>query len=222
MMCPASFTRRTWYPSTGLPDEPGLMPSRRLDRKMCSISVDPRLSKISMPVRSFVLSSETLARLARVLPPEWTPGNPVDLHISASAELYAAALKVLSEAPEVDGILIIHTPNAMVGGVALNLENAEAVRLAAHGILRRVHESASEARIEGFAVQRMVLWPQVRQLMLGSARDPLFGPVLVFGEGDRAVELVRDHTVALVRLSALLVDHPEIVACDINPLFANH
>jgi acetyltransferase len=27
---------------------------------------------------------------------------------------------------------------------------------------------------------------------------------------------------ALVRLSALLVDHPEIVACDINPLFANH
>lgn len=147
-----------------------------------------------------------------------------------------------------------------VGGVALNLENADAVRAAAGGILRRVRETVPQARIEGFAVQRMVLWPHARQLMLGIACDPLFGPVLVFGEGGRAVELVRDHTVtlpplnlplahqviartqicrrleahgmrpaadrdaiaqALVRLSMMLVDNPEIVACDINPLFAN-
>lgn len=362
------------------------------------------------------LSAETLARLARVLPPEWTPGNPVDLHIGASAELYAAALKGLSDAPEVDGILIIYAPNAIVdgldvaqavidaqrrsgapvlaawiggetagpalalfaeaglpsytsigaavggfrhlvhyrrnqemlietppatpqdfspagdvarqiiargltrpdgilgdpetrallatygiptvtgtlaaspeaaaaiadglgypvaltisspdlprkwdvGGVALNLENGEAVRLAASGILRRVRETMPEARVEGFVVQRMVLWPQAHQLMLGIACDSLFGPVLVFGEGGRAVELVRDHTIALpplnlplarqviartriaqrlqahgrrreadrdaiaealVRLSALLVDNPEIVACDINPLLADH
>jgi acetyltransferase len=65
------------------------------------------------------------------------------------------------------------------------------VRQAACGILRRVRETMPEARVEGFVVQRMVLWPQAHQLMLGIACDPLFGPVLVFGEGGRAVELKR-------------------------------
>jgi len=147
-----------------------------------------------------------------------------------------------------------------VGGVALNLESGEAVEAAAAGILRRVARHRPDARLGGFSVQRMALRPNARQLMLGIACDPLFGPVLVFGEGGRAVEVVRDHTVALpplnlplarqalertrvarrldahgfrpgvdrdalalalVRLSRLLVDHPEIVACDINPLFAD-
>lgn len=147
-----------------------------------------------------------------------------------------------------------------VGGVALNLENAEAIRSAATGMLRRVRENRPDARIDGFAVQPMALRPHARQLMIGIAGDPIFGPVVVFGEGGRAVEVVRDHTVALpplnpplahqaiertrvsrlldaqgvrpaadreaiaealVRLSSMLVDNPEIVACDINPLFAD-
>lgn len=361
------------------------------------------------------LSDDTLAKLAKVLPPGAVAGNPVDLGIGAPAKLYAAACKVLLEAAEVDGVLIIHAPNPIVdsaevaqavietqrkchgavlacwiggqtvgpalrlfaeaglpnyasigaavrgfrhlvdyrrnqamlletppadatdlaaardiartivdrglarpggilgdpdtrrllsaygiptldssfaatpdeaaaaadrigypvaltvsspdlprewdvGGVALNLEDAAAVRAACDGILHRVRKTAPQAHIEGFAVQRMVLRPHSRQLMLGIACDPLFGPVIVFGEGGRAVEMLRDHTVALpplnlplarqvigrtrisrrleahglrpeadrdavaqamVRLSALLVDNPEIVACDINPMFAN-
>jgi acetyltransferase len=147
-----------------------------------------------------------------------------------------------------------------VGGVALNLEDAESVRAAAEGILRRVRESRPEVRVDGFTVQRMAFRPNARQLIVGVACDPLFGPVLVFGEGGRAVEVIRDHTVGLppvnlplargmigrtrvsrllaahgrrpavdldavaevlVRLSRLLADNPEIVACDINPLFAD-
>jgi len=147
-----------------------------------------------------------------------------------------------------------------VGAVALNLENGDAVRAAAEGILQRVRQHRPAARIQGFAVQRMALRPNARQLMLGSACDPLFGPVLVFGEGGRAVEVLRDHVIglpplnlplarqmiartrvsrrldahglrpaagreaiaqALVRLSRLIADNPEIVACDINPLFAD-
>jgi acetyltransferase len=147
-----------------------------------------------------------------------------------------------------------------VGGVALNLENAEAILAAAEGILRRVGETRPDARIDGFAIQPMVVRPHARQLMIGIACDPVFGPVLVFGEGGRAVEVLRDHTVALpplnlplaqqvidrtrvsrlleahgmrlaadrqaiaeslVRLSHLLIENPEIIACDINPLFAD-
>jgi len=147
-----------------------------------------------------------------------------------------------------------------VGGVALNLENAEAVRSAAEAMHRRVSGTAPHARFEGFGIQRMALRPHARQLMIGIACDALFGPVLVFGEGGRAVEVIRDHALALpplnrllarhlisqtrvvrrleaqgtrpaanldaiadalVALSAMLADHPEIIACDINPLFAD-
>jgi len=147
-----------------------------------------------------------------------------------------------------------------VGGVALNLENAEAVRSAAEAMHRRVCGTAPHARFEGFGIQRMALRPHARQLMIGIACDALFGPVLVFGEGGRAVEVIRDHALALpplnrllarhlisqtrvvrrleaqgmrpaadldaiadalVALSAMLADHPEIIACDINPLFAD-
>ncbi|CAA7615488.1 bifunctional acetate--CoA ligase family protein/GNAT family N-acetyltransferase [Magnetospirillum sp. SS-4] len=147
-----------------------------------------------------------------------------------------------------------------IGGVALNLETPEAIRSSADGILRRVERTRPGTRVEGFTVQRMAFRPHARQLVLGIACDPLFGPMLVFGEGGRAVEVIRDHTVglpplnlplargviartrvsrlleasgsrpaanrdaiaeALVRLSSMLVDNPEIVACDINPLFAD-
>ncbi|MGE5503545.1 MAG: bifunctional acetate--CoA ligase family protein/GNAT family N-acetyltransferase [Actinomycetota bacterium] len=147
-----------------------------------------------------------------------------------------------------------------VGGVALNLETPEAVRAAIDGIRRRVAEKRPDLRIDGFAVQRMAFRPHARQLVVGIACDPLFGPVLVFGEGGRAVEVVRDHTVGLppvnlplaramigrtrvarlleahgtrpaadrdaiadvlVRVSRMLADNPEIVACDINPLFSD-
>lgn len=147
-----------------------------------------------------------------------------------------------------------------VGGVALNLETAEAVRAACAGMLRRMKDERPDARLDGFAVQPMALRPHARQLMIGIACDPLFGPVIVFGEGGRAVEIVRDHTIglpplnlplaqgmigrtrvaklleahgsrpaadrdalaeALVRLSQMLVDNPEIVACDVNPLFCD-
>ncbi len=361
------------------------------------------------------LSTETLAGLAEALPPGWVPANPVDLHIDAPPERYAAVLKVLARAPEVDGVLVIHAPTPIVdsedvarllvdtqrsvggflftcwiggdsaasarricaeaglptydsigsavrgirhliqyhhnqemlletppldpgdlrpgrgtarlivehalsqpggyvgdaetrallaaygipviraklvgsaeeaamvadtlgypvalsvsspdiprkwdvGGVALNLENSDAVRAAATGILRRFKDARPDARIDGFTVQPMVLRPHARQLIIGIACDPIFGPVLVFGEGGRAVEVVRDHSVALpplnlplarqaiertrvsrlleahgnrpaadrqaiaevlVRMSCMLVDNPEIVACDINPLFAD-
>ncbi len=147
-----------------------------------------------------------------------------------------------------------------VGGVALNLENGEAVRTAAEAILRRVSPKGKGLRFDGFGIQRMALRPHARQLMIGIACDPLFGPILVFGEGGRAVEVVRDHALALpplnrplahnmiaqtrvarrlnahgirpaadldaiadalVRLSCMLADNPEIIACDINPLFAD-
>lgn len=60
------------------------------------------------------LSPETLARLDAFLPPTWSRGNPVDIIGDAPAERYIKALDVLLDAPEVDSVLVMHCPVAMV------------------------------------------------------------------------------------------------------------
>jgi len=148
-----------------------------------------------------------------------------------------------------------------VGGIALNLESAESVEAAAHGMIERIGRLKPEASVGGFSVQRMVPRGHARQLLIGVATDPLFGPVILFGDGGRAVQLYRDLAIGLpplnlalakdligrtraaallgahhhypaadidavaltlTQVSQLVVDHPEIVALDINPLFADH
>ncbi|TAN57942.1 MAG: CoA-binding protein, partial [Rhodospirillales bacterium] len=91
-----------------------------------------------------------------------------------------------------------------VGGVALSLETAEAVQAAALGMTARVAERKPGAKVEGFTVQRMVSRQNARQLIVAVATDPLFGPVILFGEGGRAVEVIRDHAVALPPLNITL------------------
>ncbi len=164
---------------------------------------------------------------------------------------YPAALTVVS--PDI-------TRKWDVGGVALSLETAEAVTAAAEGMIGRIEARKPGARIDGFTVQRMVSRQNARQLIIAVTTDPLFGPVIMFGEGGRAVEVIRDHAVALpplnvtlaqeliertrmshlldayfdrpaadreaiglalMQVSQILIDHPEIVELDINPLFAD-
>ncbi|MGE3346760.1 MAG: bifunctional acetate--CoA ligase family protein/GNAT family N-acetyltransferase [Ramlibacter sp.] len=56
----------------------------------------------------------TRASLDACLPATWSQGNPVDIIGDAPAERYAAALGVLLQAPEVDAVLFIHAPTAVV------------------------------------------------------------------------------------------------------------
>ena len=60
------------------------------------------------------LGPDTRAGLDSCLPATWSHGNPVDIIGDAPAERYAAALRVLLQAPEVDGVLFIHAPTAIV------------------------------------------------------------------------------------------------------------
>lgn len=59
------------------------------------------------------LSPETLARLDEVLPSVWSHNNPVDVIGDATPDRYRAALDILGTAPEVDGIVVIMTVQAM-------------------------------------------------------------------------------------------------------------
>lgn len=88
-----------------------------------------------------------------------------------------------------------------VGGVALDLPNEVELRDAAQAMLERVRREQPKARIQGFTVQAMVRRPHAQELIVGSTIDSVFGPVILFGQGGTAVEIVADRAVALPPLN---------------------
>jgi acetyltransferase len=164
---------------------------------------------------------------------------------------FPVALKILS--PQV-------THKSDVGGVALDLASESEVRTAAEAMARRLRERLPGAELAGFTVQEMVRRPRAHETIVGVALDPVFGPVILFGQGGVAVEVIADRAVALpplnlalakelvsrtriarlldgyrdrppadrealhlalAQVSQLIVDLPEVVELDINPLLAD-
>ena len=117
----------------------------------------------------------------------------------------AVALKVVS--PD-----IVHKSD--VGGVRLDLTSEADVRAAAADIILRARCLAPEARITGFAVQPMIRRGKQRELIAGLAEDPTFGPVVVFGRGGTAVEVIDDRALGLppldLRLASDLIDRTRV------------
>jgi acetyltransferase len=115
------------------------------------------------------------------------------------------AVKLLSKA-------ISHKSD--VGGVVLGIESAAAAAEAAGAIGERVRKLRPEADIEGFAVQPMIERKHAQELILGMSIDPIFGPVLLFGAGGVAVEVVDDTAMALPPMDEVLagdlIDHTRI------------
>ncbi len=77
-----------------------------------------------------------------------------------------------------------------VGGVQLNLADADAVRAAFARIMQGARDHAPQARVEGVLVQRM----EARgvELILGARRDPQWGTMLLVGLGGVQAELWKD------------------------------
>lgn len=107
----------------------------------------------------------------------------------------AVAVKVLS--PD-----IAHKSD--VDGVRLNLASEQAVREAADEILAHARQLRPDARIDGVVVQATLQRPKARELIAGIADDPTFGPVIVFGRGGTAVEVIDDKALALPPLDLRL------------------
>jgi acetyltransferase len=118
-----------------------------------------------------------------------------DPHAAAAAAAQLAgpvALKILS--PD-----IVHKSD--VGGVALDLRAPTIVRDAAEAMLERIRTALPEARIDGFTVQSMVERPEAFELICGVIEDSQFGPVILFGHGGTAAEIIEDTTLALPPLN---------------------
>jgi acetyltransferase len=90
---------------------------------------------------------------------------------------------------------IVH--KSEVGGVRLNLLSESAVREETEDILERARAAKPSARILGVTIHPMYVRPKARELIAGVADDPTFGPVVVFGRGGTAVEVINDKALAL-------------------------
>ena len=96
------------------------------------------------------------------------------------------------------------THKSDVGGVALGLANAQEVQHAAAAMTQRLRERAPSAQLTGYTVHEMVVRPAAHELIVGAAVDAVFGPVILFGQGGVAVEIVADRAVALPPLNMAL------------------
>jgi acetyltransferase len=174
-----------------------------------------------------------------------------DLVAAGRAMGFPVALKIVS--PDI-------SHKSDVGGVALNIANSDELQSAGEAMWARCAALKPTARLTGFSVQTMVNRQSAIELIAGMTVDPTFGPVVLFGQGGTAVEVIADKAVALpplnmnlaselvsrtrvqkllagyrdrpaadagaiqltlVKISQLIVDFPEVVELDINPLLAD-
>ena len=126
-----------------------------------------------------------------------TPEEAAEAAGPILAEGGTVAVKVLS--PD-----IVHKSD--IGGVQLDLTTEEAVRKAAAEIFERAARLKPQAHVTGVTVQPMVRRAKARELIAGLADDPTFGPVVVFGRGGTAVEVINDKALALPPLDLKLAD----------------
>lgn len=105
-------------------------------------------------------------------------------------------------------VMKIHSPQIThktdVGGVVLNLGDAESVRKAFAGMVERAAEKRPDAEILGVTIQRMVNYPNAFELILGAKSDPVFGSVIMVGMGGVAAEVFRDRALGLPPLNESL------------------
>ncbi|MDP3700407.1 MAG: bifunctional acetate--CoA ligase family protein/GNAT family N-acetyltransferase [Hylemonella sp.] len=121
--------------------------------------------------------------------------EPAAAQAAAEAIGFPVVLKIVSDD-------ISHKSD--VGGVVLNLGSGTEVQAAAQTMLARVRQARPEARLQGFSVQAMVRRPHAQELIVGASIDRVFGPVVLFGQGGTAVEVLADRAVALPPLNVPL------------------
>ncbi len=102
---------------------------------------------------------------------------------------FPVALKIAS--PE-----IVHKSDS--GGVRLSLNNTSEVRAAYREIIDGVQKKYPSASIQGVSVQKMA--KPGTEVIVGTSKDPQFGPVIMFGLGGIFVEVLKDVSFRIIPL----------------------
>lgn len=118
----------------------------------------------------------------------------VEEAVSAAEEIgYPLVMKVVS--PQI-------SHKSDIGGIRLSLHNSAEVKAAYQDMMENISRKMPDATLEGVQLQPMLSGG--REVILGMARDPTFGPMLMFGLGGVYVEILKD-----VRFAIAPVDERE-------------
>lgn len=149
--------------------------------------------------RKVLSEAESKAVLAAFHIPIVTTVNtrtPTEAAITAQSFGFPVCMKINSKH-------ITHKSD--IGGVRLNVSNAAQVQNVFNELMENAREQRPDAEIDGVVVEPMMTGKNSRELLVGIIRDPVFGPVITFGSGGTAVELMADRSVALPPLNKILV-----------------
>ncbi len=128
--------------------------------------------------------------------PTWVVAPSAAAAVAAARQIgYPMALKILS--PDI-------SHKSDVGGVCLGLRDERELVEAVEHMSATVRERRPQARITGFTVQTMIERQHAQELIVGASVDPVFGPVILFGQGGTAVEVLADSAIALPPLNRVL------------------
>lgn len=167
-----------------------LNPDRTKARDIIAHVLSEGRSVLTEPEAKSLLAAYGIPVLATV-----SVKTPADAAEAAREIGCPVALKILS--PDI-------SHKSDVGGVALDLPTPEAVAEAAKIMNETVRAHRPDARLTGFTVQKMVDRANAHELIVGIADDAVFGPIMLFGRGGTAVEIIADRAVGLPPLNSVL------------------
>lgn len=143
----------------------------------------PQVPQVALPAQtpSEAEAKRVLSEAGVDVAPERACATVDEALAAAEALGFPLVMKILS--PD-----ILH--KSEIGGVLLNIGSAEAVREGFATLIERARRAAPDARIEGVLVARQLSGGV--ECILGIQRDPVFGPVAMFGLGGIFVEVLQD------------------------------
>ncbi|MDX2507935.1 MAG: acetate--CoA ligase family protein, partial [Desulfobacterales bacterium] len=121
-----------------------------------------------------------------------------------AAEIEAAVLETgLPVAMKIISADIIHKSDA--GGVRININSIEQAKNGYKEIIENAKQYNPAARIDGVLIEEMA--QEGVEVILGATRDPLFGPLCMFGLGGIFVETLKDVTFRLAPMWELSAEN---------------
>lgn len=188
-MWQSTYNLRTLYETPSLPDDDSGGPDRDAVQKIIEHARSQKRYLLTEAESKQLLAAYGVSTVPTVI------AASVEDAVAAAEKLgYPVVLKLHSET-------ITHKTD--VGGVKLNLGDAEAVRAAYAAIWQGVTEKAGDGHFLGVTVQPMIRL-EGYELIVGSSIDPQFGPVLLFGTGGQLVEVFKDRALGLPPLNTTL------------------
>jgi succinyl-CoA synthetase beta subunit len=143
----------------------------------------PRIAPVTLPAAtpSEAEAKRLLAASGIQSAPEQACASAAEAVAAAERFGFPVVMKILS--PD-----IVH--KSEIGGVLLGIADPAAVREGHDLLLARAKQAAPKARIEGVLVAKQLQGGV--ECIMGIHRDPVFGPMAMFGLGGIFVEILKD------------------------------